>query len=190
AAGSETPVEIRFARLDVTEPRGETGLRDVVAAIGNAATIIVDDFAWRGRRLGRLSAKRAPAGRELALDELRLAGGAHDARGSLTCAAELAECRLKFAIESRDLAATLADFGFRPDVSASRASLSGEVDLMPGSPDPLLASASGRIHLSVADGVTRIGDERPAPFALFTVPALLSGIARPPGMEALDRKSV
>jgi uncharacterized protein YhdP len=66
----------------------------------------------------------------------------------------MSTCRALFTLESSDAAATLADFGFRPDVSAARAAVSGQLQWQPDSPRPWSATLTGRLSLNLADGET------------------------------------
>jgi uncharacterized protein YhdP len=108
-----------------------------------------------------------------------------DVTGSLHC--QSTACRLKFNIESRNGAATLADFGFRPDLTAAKATVDGDLEWHVGGDQPVLATLAGRLNLRLEDGMTQ-GYATPAlagtsdatsegaPFALLLVPALMSGI--------------
>jgi uncharacterized protein YhdP len=186
----DAPIDIRFARLRIPEATEPGGASDVVDVLGHAATVFVDDFAWHGRALGRFSAKVDTNEKQVKLEDVRLAGGDHDARGSVDCDDEIATCRLQFQLETDDAAATLMAFGFRPDVRAARASVSGNLEWKPDPGQPLLESAEGRVSLRLSDGATRIADADPVrPFALFTVPALLHGIALPPGSDGTIQPS-
>jgi uncharacterized protein YhdP len=185
-----TPMDIRFARLRIPEATEPGGSSDIVRVLGRAATIFVDDFAWQGRALGRFSAKVDTSDKQFKLDDVRLAGGDHDARGSVDCDEKIATCRLQFQLETDDAATTLVAFGFRPDVRAARASVSGALEWKPDAEQTLLETAEGRVRLRLFDGATRIADtDSVRPFALFTVPALLHGIARPPGSDGAVQPS-
>jgi uncharacterized protein YhdP len=98
---------------------------------------------------------------------------------------------LSFVVDSSDAAATLADFGFRPDVAASAAALKGDVE-WPTADDPWLASLHGTLSMRLADGslhgsrrgesngtddTVRLADAHP--FGLLLVPALVSGLDVP-----------
>jgi uncharacterized protein YhdP len=182
---SDAPVDIRFARLNVPERTESNAVTEALGALGENATIFVDEFAWHGRSLGRLSAKVGSREDGVHLDDVRIAGGDHDARGSMDCDERMSVCRVRFELETDDAAATLTAFGFRPDVRASQALVSANVEWSPQSESPFLEAATGRVSLRLSDGATRISDTDPVrPFALLTVPALLHGIARPPGSDA------
>jgi hypothetical protein len=64
-------------------------------------------------------------------------------------------CRLTFTVDSTDAAATLEDFGFKPDLTASAASLSGEAEWRPTPGQPWLAGVQGTLNLRLADGTLR-----------------------------------
>jgi hypothetical protein len=55
-------------------------------------------------------------------------------------------------IDSTDAAATLAEFGFTPDLAASAASLNGDVEWHPDAEQPWLASLRGTVSMRLADG--------------------------------------
>jgi uncharacterized protein YhdP len=117
-------------------------------------------------------------------DDLRLTKSAFAGAGSLKCAEDFATCRAEFELDSTDVAAALADLGFRPDLSAARGALSGEVAWQPRRDTPWLESATGTLSMRFEDGVAhRPVAARPdaaswRPLALLTVPALLNGISR------------
>lgn len=132
----------------------------------------------------------------VSLEEGRLTNGVHDARGGLHCQTAMPACRLTFTIESTDAAATLEDFGFEPDLTASSASLNGELEWHPSTGEPFLAGAHGTLSMRLADGTLRKAAVanadviRPAvpadadaarlqPFALLAVPALVSALDAP-----------
>jgi len=131
--------------------------------------------------LGVLTATLFPDARELVLAGLRLNKDSLSGSGNVRCAADLATCHGEFELESTDVAATLADFGFRPDLSAQKGTLSGEVSWRPLHEGPWLEEASGTLSMRFEDGVTRdLGTTTAQSFPLLTVPALLGGISRHP----------
>lgn len=177
---STEPVEVRLARLDLPEPAAPAEVAPVLDVLSPAARVSVDSLSWQGRPLGRLTARLLSGQDGVILDDLRLAGGAHEGRGSVLCPAEPAACRMSFELVSRDAAATLRDFGFRDDVSASQATLAGDLEWSPQTSDPWLAALTGQLRLRLSDGTTRTGINEDAPrFGLLAVPALVSGMARP-----------
>ena len=163
SAGSE-PAELHLTRLIIPAATGQGQLAAVLAAVGGSASVSVDDLMWEGRHIGHVTATLvARAG--LDLDDVRISGGTHDGTGSLQCESSMTTCRARFTLESSDAAATLADFGFRPDVSAARAAVSGELQWQPASQKPWPATLRGRLSLKLADGQTReaeFADEPPS----------------------------
>jgi uncharacterized protein YhdP len=128
--------------------------------------------------LGVLSGTLLPDPKSVAFNDLRLKKQALTGTGSLRCADDLASCRAEFALDSTDVSASLADLGFRPDLSAARGALSGEIAWRPRQDAPWLGSATGTLSMRFEDGVARSPDASPGrPLALLTVPALLDGIA-------------
>jgi len=146
------PAELHLTRLDVpdgTLPSEGIGL---LAALAPAASLSVDELNWKGRSLGRLSASVTTEDKLVVIDDLRLVNGTHDGHGVLRCQTTLPACRLSFTVDSSDAAATLADFGFRPDVAASAASLKGDVEWRPTADVSWLASLRGTLSMRLADG--------------------------------------
>jgi uncharacterized protein YhdP len=167
---------------DVAPPSESLGW---LAAFGPASQIAVDDVIWRGRALGRLSGTLTVLNDKLAIDDARLVSDTHDARAELRCETGLRLCRLSFTLESRDVAASLEDFGFSADVAASQGSLSGDVEWRPGHPEPWLASLGGTLSLRLTDGTTRQGELGAQRFPLLAVPALVAQLDPPGGMSPL-----
>jgi uncharacterized protein YhdP len=146
------PAELHFTRLnlpDGTLPSDGIGL---IAALAPTASLAVDELNWGGRSLGRLTATVAAQDKVVAVDDVRLVNGTHDAHGVLRCQTAMPVCRLTFMIESTDAAATLAEFGFTPDLAASAASLNGDVEWHPSAEQPWLASLRGTVSMRLADG--------------------------------------
>jgi uncharacterized protein YhdP len=204
--------ELHFTRLDLPDgslPGDGIGL---VAALAPSAVLAVDELNWRGRSLGRLTATMNSRDEVVSVDDARLVSGTHAARGTLHCQTAMPTCRLTFTVDSTDAAATLEDFGFKPDLTASAASLSGEAEWRPAPGQPWLAGVQGTLNMRLADGTlppagtaqsvdahpaasdgspggtdvwARIpagmdGDgERPPPFALLAVPALVNALDAP-----------
>ncbi len=179
--------QLHLVRLDLPEAaRPNEGL-GLIAALAPTAQLAVDELVWRGRSLGRLTGVLAADGGIVRIDDLRLVGAAHDARGSLHCQTESATCRLAFTVDSTDAAATLEDFGFRPDLAASQATLSGAVEWPLGTQRPWLETLRGTLSMRLADGTTRnpqAADAGARPFALLAVPALVSALDAPEAAEA------
>jgi uncharacterized protein YhdP len=179
-------VELHFTRLNLPDeplPGDGAGL---IAALAPAASLAVDELNWHGRSLGRLTATVAAQDNTVATDDMRLVNGTHDANGVLRCQTAVPKCRMTFMIDSTDAAATLAEFGFKPDLVANAASLNGEVEWRPSAEQSWIASLRGTASIRLADGTltsagstARSDDAGAPPFALLAVPALVSGLDAP-----------
>jgi uncharacterized protein YhdP len=176
AAAAATAVH--FATLNVEQLTDVALGTSLVSALGADVAVSADQLQWQGRPLGRFSARLNLHGESLELRELQLTGPADTTTGSAGC--QDGACELKFTLDSTDAAASLARLGLRPEVSATHAQLSGVVHWPEGS-DATLALLSGRLHMQLQDGVTRVAAATaPAePFALLAVPALVRGLSSP-----------
>jgi uncharacterized protein YhdP len=131
--------------------------------------------------LGVLTGTTLSDSRELVFAGLRLRKDSLVGTGNVRCAADLATCHSNFELQSTDVAATLADLGFRPDLSAEKGTLSGEVSWKPLREDGWLEDASGTLTMQFENGIARdLGTLDEQSFPLLTVPALLGGISRHP----------
>jgi uncharacterized protein YhdP len=177
--GSVRPAELHLTHLSIPGPTEEGQLAAVMGAVGSSARVSVDDLVWEGRRVGHVTATLAAHEDGLDLDDVRISGSTHDGTGSLQCRSAMATCRAVFTLESSDAAATLADFGFRPDLSAQKASLSGAVEWRPESGQDWSATLTGRLSMKLADGSTLTAPdaEGARPFALLSVPALVEAMS-------------
>jgi uncharacterized protein YhdP len=149
------PAEFHFTRLnlpDGTLPSDGIGL---IAALAPTASLAVDELNWRGRSLGRLTATMASRDKVVSVDDAHLVNSTHDAHGVLRCQTVMPTCRLSFMVDSTDAAATLTDFGFTPDLTATAASLNGEVEWHPAAEQAWLASLQGTLSMRLADGTLR-----------------------------------
>ncbi len=173
------PALLHLARLKAQPGDAALGA-GMLAALAPVAQLSIDDLQWQGRSLGRLGAVLAAQADVLEVSELHLAGENEDTRGTLQCRDGL--CRLQFSLDSRNAAATLSAFGFRPDLDASRARLQGELQ-WPQQAPASLATLDGRLHMQLEQGVTRPAgvDSAGVPFALLAVPALTAGMS--PGLN-------
>jgi uncharacterized protein YhdP len=127
--------------------------------------------------LGVLTGTLAPDARQIVFSDLRIRKGALTGTGTLRCAANLASCHSEFELETVDAEATLADLGFRPDLSAARGSLSGEIAWEPLREGSWLGSATGTLSMRFEDGAAYAPGDKPGqPLGLLTVPALLGGL--------------
>jgi uncharacterized protein YhdP len=178
-AGSVRPAELHLTHLSIPGATEEGQLAAVLGAVGSSARVSVDDLVWEGRRVGQVTATLAAHEDGLDLNDVRISGSTHDGTGSLQCRSAMATCRAVFTLESSDAAATLADFGFRPDLSAQKASLSGDLEWRPESGQAWTASVTGRLSMKLADGSTLSGADAQGarPFALLSVPALVEAMS-------------
>jgi uncharacterized protein YhdP len=178
------PAELHLTRLDLPDGTLPSEAIGLIAALAPAALLSVDELNWRGRSLGRLTANVSTEDRLVVLDDARLVNGTQDAHGVLRCQAAMPMCRLSFVLDSSDAAATLADFGFSPDVAANAASLKGDVEWRPRT--DWLGSLHGTLSMRLADGSLH-GSRRDEgsdadgthPFGLLAVPALVNGLDVP-----------
>jgi uncharacterized protein YhdP len=130
------------------------------------------------KSLGLLTGTLMSATPNVVLQDLRLVKEALTAQGSIECSADVARCEGRFELASDDASATLADLGFRPELNATRGSLSGRLTWQPRAERSWLETATGEISMRFEDGAARhVDDVESRPFPLLTVPALLSGMA-------------
>ena len=149
------PAELHFTRLDLPDGTLTGDGIGLVAALAPSAVLAVDELNWRGRSLGRLTATLNTRDKVVSVNDANLVSGAHAARGTLRCQTAMPTCRLTFTVDSTDAAATLEDFGFKPDLTASAASLSGEAEWRSAPGQPWLAGVRGTLSLHLADGTLR-----------------------------------
>jgi uncharacterized protein YhdP len=153
--GEAQPAELHFTRLNLPEgalPGDSIGL---IGTLAPTASLAVDELDWRGRSLGRLTATVASRDKVVSVDDVHLVNSTHDAHGVLRCQTAMPVCRLTFMVDSTDAAATLTDFGFTPDLTATAASFNGEVEWHPTPEQPWLASLQGTLSMRLADGILR-----------------------------------
>jgi len=174
---AEHPAVVHLVSFNIAQPADTALAAALAAALAPAAELSVDDLQWQGRSLGSFGALLALRGDTLEITGARLSGPAGDARASAQCAS--AGCRATFGLESADAAATLAAFGLRPEVSAGRARLEGELQWAPQEPATLV-TLGGHLHMQLEDGLAQAGRAAGTPFALLSVPALIAGTT-PPG---------
>jgi uncharacterized protein YhdP len=133
------------------------------------------------KSLGMLTGTLVSGTPNVVLNDLRLVKEALTGEGSIECSAGVATCKGRFELNSQDVAATLAGLGLRPELNAARGSLSGELTWQPRVEHPWLETATGKLSMRFEDGIARhLEGTDGRPFPLLTVPALLTGIARPP----------
>ena len=171
------PAEFHLTHLNVPEPTRAGTADAVITAAGAHARLAIDDLVWEGRRVGRLTATLVSGADGVALDDVRVSGSTHDGTGSIQCQPSLSTCRAVFTLESSDVAATLEDLGFRPDLSAAKAAFSADVEWQPRAARAWPATLVGRLSMKLADGVTRVSTAQDGqPFALLSVPALVDAM--------------
>lgn len=179
-ASTDRAADVELAMLQLPDRTHEGEVSTVLAAVGRAARISIGTFRWGPRNLGTLSAHLRSVGDEIVLDDMQLQHTTHQAQGRIRCGKALEECSMLFKLSSTDVATTLADFGFRPEIRATSADLEGQVQ-WPGQADRWwLETLTGQVHLRVTDGKTQsTRDASSPPFPLLTIPALLQATAQP-----------
>jgi uncharacterized protein YhdP len=192
------PARFHFARLNVPDGTAFAASAELIAALGPATEFSVDDIIWAGHSIGSAAATIESGGNAVNITDLRLTGSTQDVTGTMRCQATA--CRLNFSLDSTNAAATLKDFGFRPDLTAAKATLYGDLQWVVGADEPPLATLAGRIDMHLEDGTTRIrygaadpdlNPEEGAPFPLLLVPALVNGMGQPgqPGQAVASATS-
>jgi uncharacterized protein YhdP len=169
------PALVHLAGFDLAQPADAALGAGLAAVMAPAARLFVDELTWQGRALGRFAALLTSRGEVLEGSELELSGASGTARGQVRC--DGPACSLTFSLESPDAAATLAAFGLRPDLSARRAKLAGELHWAAQAPVPL-ATLGGHLHMQLEEGMTQVAQAPAMPFALLSVPALLAGLGQ------------
>jgi uncharacterized protein YhdP len=154
------PAEIHFTRLDLPNGSLPGDGVGIIAALAPSASLAVDELNWRGRSLGRLTGTMTSTDHAVSVEDAHLVNSTQDAHGVLHCQTAAPTCRLKFAVDSTDAATTLEDFGFKPDLTASSASLNGEVEWHPTPGQPWLAGVQGTVTMRLADGTLRNSSDR------------------------------
>ena len=171
------PARFHFTRLNVPDGSAFAASAELIAALGPATEFSVDDLVWEDHSLGSLSATIRSAGNAVDVTALHLTGSTQDLDGALHC--QGTACRLKFTLDSTNAAATLEDFGFRPELTAAKATVDADLQWQAGETQAPLVSLAGRLNMHLEDGVTRaVPDPHPqgTPFALLLVPALVNGM--------------
>jgi len=171
--------ELRFSRLELSDTAAPGEGLGWIGGITSSAQLSVDDLIWQDHPIGRLTATLAARGAVIFLEDAELAGDTHHAHGSMQCEIQSAKCRSNFTLDSTDAAATLSHFGFRPNMTASRATLRGELEWRVGTRPSWIAGLAGSLSLQLAEGATRTRPSQGRPFALLAVPALVSGLDEP-----------
>jgi uncharacterized protein YhdP len=180
------PARFHFARLNIPDGSAFAASAELIAALGPATEFSVDDIIWAGHSIGSAAATIESGGNVVNISDLRLAGRTQDVRGTMRC--QGTACRLKFNLDSTNAAATLEDFGFRPDLTAAKATLDGDLEWRVGAEQTPLATLVGQLDMRLSEGTTRAGPdpdpEEGTPFPLLLVPALVSGMGQPSAKTA------
>jgi uncharacterized protein YhdP len=183
---SNHPAQFHFTRLNVPDGGAFAASAELIAALGPATVLSVDDIVWEGHSLGSGLARVESGGNTVNVTELRLSDSTQEVNGTLHC--QNSACRLRFNLDSSNAAATLEDFGFRPELTAAKASVDGDLEWQVPEDRPALATLAGKLNLRLEDGVTRADrDPHPegSPFALLLVPALVNGMDQGPDPRGL-----
>ncbi|HUI60523.1 MAG TPA: AsmA-like C-terminal region-containing protein [Steroidobacteraceae bacterium] len=169
--------EIHLARLDLPDSLTPGEGPGPWAALAPLAHVSVDELNWRGRALGRMTAEVAVQDGSVALDDVHVLSATQNARGSLRCRTEPATCRLTFGADSNDAAGTLADFGFRRELSAGQGTLSGTLE-WPWGATSWLAAVRGNLSLRLTNGgiAESSAGMTGLRFPLLAIPALVGGL--------------
>jgi uncharacterized protein YhdP len=178
--GPNHPAQFHFTRLNVPDGGAFAASAELIAALGPATTLSVDEIVWQGHSLGSAAASIESGGNAVNVTDLHLTDSTQEVSGTLHC--QGSACRLRFNLDSSNAAATLEDFGFRPELTAAKATVEGDLQWQAATDRPALATLAGRLNLRLEDGITRADrDPHPegTPFALLLVPALVSGMDQP-----------
>ncbi|MFL6606138.1 MAG: YhdP family protein [Steroidobacteraceae bacterium] len=144
------PAELHLTRLDLPDGTLSGEGIGLIAALAPNALLSVDELNWQGRSLGRLTATVSAEDKLVVVDDIRLVNGTQDSHGVLRCQTGAPTCHLSFVVDSSNASATLADFGFKPDVVASGASLKGDVEWHPAT--DWVGSLRGTVAMRLTDG--------------------------------------
>ena len=183
--GVTHPARMHFARLNVPDGAAFAASAELIAALGPATEFSVDDIVWSGHSIGSAAATIESGGNVVNIRDLHLTGSTQDVSGNMRC--QNTTCRLKFTLDSTNAAATLEDFGFRPDMTAAKATLDGDLEWRVGADQAPLETLVGRIDMRLQDGTTRSDpdpDPQGTPFPLLLVPALVNGMGQPSSQAA------
>ncbi len=169
------PAEARFADFNLTQPGDATLPAALAQLFAPALQLDVDDLAWQGRSLGRMTARLSVRPGALEVSSLQLSGPAGEARASGRCAGTA--CSAQLSLDSHDVAATLAALGLRGEISAARGLVSARLQWSPSAPSAL-ASLDGDLHMQLDEGTAQAAGGDPGmPLALLPVPALMAALS-------------
>jgi uncharacterized protein YhdP len=169
------PAVVHFDRFNITQSADAALAAALGGVLAPAAQLAVDELQWQGRTVGSFSGTLIVRGRSLEASELRLSGAGAETHASAHCVESA--CSLSFRLDSANPAEALAAFGFTPQVSAGHGRFEGQLNWSPQAVIPL-ATLAGSLHMRLEDGAMgSAGDTAGVPFALLSVPALLTGLA-------------
>ena len=158
SGGDPIDLQMQRLRLETPEARGGAGAREESDPRELPAIVLrAEDFAWQGRRFGRLEADLARDPRGLRLENLvtRSDDFALRANGSWFAEAQGSRTHLTLEFESKDLAAASRALGYRDAVEAERARISAGVTWSGGLDADVLARMDGTLHLDLGRGQLR-----------------------------------
>jgi uncharacterized protein YhdP len=176
----EHPAIAHFSRFNAAQLSDAAPGAELAAVLAPSTQLFIDDLQWQGRGLGEFGATLASRDGRLEARDAYLSGGSAEAHGGARCLG--GSCTLTFSLESEDAAATLSAFGLRPEMTASHASLDGEVYWSAtgaGAAAAPLATLGGHLHMQLDDGTAfpLVAAGAGIPFGLLSVPALLAGLS-------------
>ncbi|MFO7691830.1 MAG: AsmA-like C-terminal region-containing protein [Vicinamibacterales bacterium] len=154
------PIDLQMQRLwlETSKDRGESGGRgETDPRELPAIALRAEDFAWQGRRFGRLEADlaRDPRGLRLVSLATRSDAFALKASGSWFAEEQGSRTRLALEFESEDLAAASRALGYRDAVEAERARLTADVAWSGGPDAEALARMAGTVRVELGRGQLR-----------------------------------
>ncbi|MBX5461100.1 MAG: hypothetical protein IRZ28_08420 [Steroidobacteraceae bacterium] len=181
--------DVTRTEIDLTADELVIGDRVHTAASLQATPSLTGaDVRIHADTLGAITGTLTSSAEQLAITDLTWNKDALRGEGNLECRPDLASCEARFELVTDNSSQALADLGFRPELSAAKGSLRGELAWQPRTERPWLETLTGRLSMRFEDGVVRQGvaSDRP-PFALLTVPALLSSITPSAGTSAVPQ---
>lgn len=181
--------DVTRTEIDLTADELVIGDRvHTAASLQATPSLTGSDVHIHADTLGAITGTLTSSAEKLALTGLTWNKDALRGEGTVECRSDLASCEARFELVTDNSAQALADLGFRPELSAAKGSLSGELAWQPRTERPWLETLTGRLSMRFEDGVVRqgVGSERPA-FPLLTVPALLSSITPSAGTPAVPQ---
>jgi uncharacterized protein (TIGR02099 family) len=158
SGGEPIDLQMRRLRLEAPQERGGSGAREQTDPRELPAIVLrAEDFAWQGRRFGRLEADLARDPRGLRLVSLATRSDAFTSKASGSWFAEEqgSRTRLELEFESEDLAAASRALGYRDIVEAERVRLTADVGWSGGPDADALARMNGTVHLDLGRGQLR-----------------------------------